>query len=177
MSEEFTREEKRAFYIGLSALLIFISLFLFMAFSKHGYKHVDENFYHLKASFGRTDGLLIGDSVRMAGVDIGRVVNAELDKHFNAVLNLEIKQNIQIPDDSSASIVSSSIMGKKYIEIEPGGSEEFLSDGSEFNYTQDAMVLPELVDRIISLAKSKKKKATQTSENETLENEKEETNE
>lgn len=177
MSEEFTREEKKAFYIGLCSLLIFIGLFSFMAFSKRGYKHIDENFYHLKASFGRTDGLLVGDSVRMAGVDVGRVVNAELDEHFNAVLNLEIKENIQIPDDSSASIVSSSIMGKKYIEIEPGGSEEFLTDGSEFSYTQDAMVLSELLDRIISLAKSKKKKSSRTPELENQENVKEETNE
>ncbi len=129
---------------------------------------MDENFYYLKASFGRTDGLLVGDSVRMAGIDIGRVVDAHLDEQYNAVLNLEIKEGILIPDDSSASIVSSSIMGKKYIEIEPGGSEEFLKNNDEFSYTQDAMVLQELLDRIISLAKSKKKKNTQNIEEENL---------
>ena len=164
MSDEFTSQEKRAFYCGLFSLLVFCSLFLFMALSKQRYKHVDENFYHLTANFGRTDGLLVGVSVRMAGIDVGRVVNATLDEHFNAVLTLEIKEDIKVPDDSSASIVSSSIMGKKYIEIEPGGSEEFLTNNGEFSYTQDAMVLQELLDRIISLAKSKKKKNLEITE-------------
>ena len=58
----------------------------------------------------------------MAGVNIGKVVNARLDDHFHAILTLDVKENVKIPDDSSASIVSSSIMGEKYIEIEPGGS-------------------------------------------------------
>ncbi len=168
MSNEFTREEKKAFCFGLFAFLTFIILFTVMAFSKDGYKHVDENFYYLKASFRRTDGLLVGDSVRMAGIDIGRVVDAKLDEQYNAVLNLEIKDGILIPDDSSASIVSSSIMGKKYIEIEPGGSEEFLKNNDEFSYTQDAMVLQELLDRIIALAKSKKKKNPQNIEEENI---------
>ena len=61
---------------------------------------------------------------------------------------MELKDGIRIPDDSSASIVSSGIMGAKYIEIEPGGSEDYLQPGGEFSYTQDAMVIEELVDRI-----------------------------
>jgi len=157
MSNQFTKEESRAFYFGIFTILIFGILFLFMAFSKHKYKHIDDDFYHLNATFGRTDGLLVGDKVRLAGVDVGRVVGAHLDERFNAVLRLEIIDGLKIPDDSSASIVSNSIMGSKYIEIEPGGSEDFLPDGGQFNYTQDAMILQELLDRIVAIGKSKKK--------------------
>ncbi len=136
-----------------------------MAFSQYEYKHVHNNFYHLNATFRRTDGLMVGDIVRMAGVDVGRVVDASLNDHFHAVLKLEIMEGLHIPDDSSASIVSSSIMGNKYIEIEPGGSEDFLQDGQEFHYTQDAMVLQELLDRIVSIGKSKKKKSAEKGNN------------
>ena len=80
-----------------------------------------------------------------------------LDNNYNAVLKLEIKSGIQIPDDSSASIVSSGLMGNKYIEIEPGGSEDFIPDNGEFGYTQDAMVLEELLDRIVTIGKNKNK--------------------
>ena len=73
-------------------------------------------------------------------------------------MKLEIKDTIQIPDDSSAAIVSSGIMGNKYIEIDVGGSEDMLNEGDEFSYTQDAMVIEELVDRIISLGKANRKK-------------------
>ena len=66
---------------------------------------------------------------------------------------------VNIPDDSSASIVSSGVMGNKYIEIEPGGSEEYIENNGEFFYTQDAIVLEELVDRIISLGKAKRNSA------------------
>ena len=45
-------------------------------------------------------------------------------------------------------------MGSKYIEIEPGGSEDMLSPGDEFAYTQDAMVIEELLDRIVGIGKA-----------------------
>ena len=71
-------------------------------------------------------------------------------------MTVEIKEGINIPDDSSASIVSSGLMGSKYIEIEPGGSEDYLAPGDEFSYTQDAMVIEELLDRIVSMGKAKR---------------------
>lgn len=95
----------------------------------------------------------------VGGVTVGRVVGAKLDDHFNAIMTMELKDGIRIPDDSSASIVSSGIMGAKYIEIEPGGSEDYLQPGGEFSYTQDAMVIEELVDRIISIGKANRSKA------------------
>lgn len=157
MKEKFSREESKAFNFGALSLMLFAALFWVMAFSTHDYKHIDSKYYQVKASFGRTDGLLVGDKVRMAGVDVGRVMDARLTENYNAVLTLEIKDGILIPDDSSASIVSSGLMGSKYIEIEPGGSEEFLAANDEFSYTQDAMVLEELLDRIVALGKSKNK--------------------
>jgi hypothetical protein len=44
------------------------------------------------------------------------------------------------------------------VEIEVGGSEEFIEPEGEIGYTQDAMVLEELLDRMIALGKSKKSK-------------------
>ena len=98
-------------------------------------------------------------------MDIGRVVNAKLDKDFKAILTLRLNENIKIPDDSSAAIVSSGIMGNKYIEIEPGGSEEILSEGSEFAYTQDAMIIEELIERIIGIGKAKRQNKKENNTN------------
>lgn len=157
MQEKYSWEESKAFNFGLLAILLFSGSFFFTAFSSNNYKHIDKRFYHINASFGRTDGLLVGDKVRMAGVDIGRVVDAKLAPNFNAILKLEIKEGLKIPDDSSASIVSSGLMGNKYIEIEPGGSDEYIPDGGTFSYTQDAMVIEELLDRIVAMGKAKQK--------------------
>ncbi len=160
MTTEFTKEEKKAFLYGLTTILIFIAAVFFVAFDANDYKHVDEHFYHLNATFTRTDGLLVGDNVRMAGIDIGRVVDAKLDEHFNAVLKFEIKDTIKIPDDSSASIVSSSLMGRKYIEIDPGGSEEYFQDGDSFDQVQPAIILQEVVDRILATIENSQKNKT-----------------
>lgn len=155
MTSEFSKEEKKAFWCGLISILVFVAVFCAMAFQRRDFKHVDNNFYHLSATFSRTDGLLVGDLVRMGGVDVGRVVDARLDDNFHAVLTLEIKEGLNIPDDSSASIVSSSIMGHKYIEIDAGGSEDFLKDGDSFEIVQPAIVLQEVIDRLIASVGSK----------------------
>ena len=122
-------------------------------------------YYPVHARFNRTDGLLVGDLVRLAGVNVGKVVAAELDNNFKAIMTLEIKDGVLLPDDSSASIVSSGLMGAKYIEIEPGGSMDMIEPGGEFAYTQDAMVVEELLDRIVSIGKANR----QSAKNETKE--------
>ena len=159
MEESYTKEEAKSLKVGIIVALVIAAIFAFNYFTKVKVEHNDNSVYYpLQARFGRTDGLMLGDSVRLSGMDIGRVVDAHLDKHFNAVLTLDIKEGIEIPADSSAAIVSSGIMGGKYIEIEPGGDEEFLKPNDEFSYTQDAMVIEELIDRIISIGKANRSK-------------------
>lgn len=158
MVNEFSKEEKKAFWCGLISVFVFAAVFFAMAFQRRDFKHVDDDLYYLKATFSRTDGLLVGDLVRMGGVDVGRVVDAHLDENFHAVLTLEIKEGLNIPDDSSASIVSSSIMGHKYIEIDAGGSDEFLKDGDSFEIVQPAIVLQEVIDRLIASVGNKTNK-------------------
>ncbi len=155
MPETYTKEETQSFKVGACVALVILALIGYDALTSKDVEHADNGkYYSLDARFGRTDGLLVGDAVRMAGVTIGKVVAARLDDHFNAIMTLDIKEGVQIPDDSSASIVSSGILGSKYIEIEPGGSMDNLQPGSEFSYTQDAMVIEELLDRIISIGKA-----------------------
>lgn len=158
MSNDYSHEEQNTLKIGLFVILVVIIISVFYISQRKAVSHQENgNYYSLYARFGRTDGLHIGDSVRLAGLPIGKITTAKLDDHFNALLTLEIKEGLKIPDDSSASIVSDGILGSKYIEIEPGGSEDYLLEGGEFNYTQDAMVIEELVERIIDMGKSKKK--------------------
>lgn len=160
----FTKEEFKNFVIGLIVISAILVCIMFFKSQHTTWENADDTDYTLYATFNRTDGLEIGNKVRMAGIDIGRVEDSILDKDFRATLTLKIRSDIKIPDDSSASIVSSGIMGTKYIEIEPGGSEDFLEAEGEFSYTQDAMVLEELIDRIISLGKAKRKTPLNTTE-------------
>lgn len=155
--ELYTKDETKNLKMGLSVLGIILLIFLIVLFSRDDISHKDGgNYYQVFARFNRTDGLQIGNTVRLAGIDIGRVVDAKLDENFKAILTFEVKEAVKLPDDSSAAIVSSGIMGAKYIEIEPGGSEDMIPPGGEFSYTQDAMVIEELIERIISIGKAKR---------------------
>jgi len=155
--DNFTKEEFKNFIIGLCVIGLALLCVGIFKYQHNTWENAEDTDYTLFATFNRTDGLEIGNKVRMAGIDIGRVEASTLDEDFRATLTLKIRMDVKIPDDSSASIVSSGIMGNKYIEIEPGGSEDYLEEGGEFGYTQDAMVLEELIDRIISLGKAKRK--------------------
>lgn len=157
MPEKYSKEETKSIKIGLYAAIVVLALLGYLVSGKGVKNTEDGNYYEVNARFGRTDGLLVGDKVRMAGMNIGTVTNAVLDDKFHAILTLDIIDSVKIPDDSSASIVSSGIMGNKYIEIEPGGSPDYIAPGGEFAYTQDAMVIEELIDRIISIGKANRK--------------------
>ena len=155
MNNEYSREEQKKLKIGLCVTVVLILLtFLYASDRKAIEHHESGNYYSVYARFGRTDGLKVGDVVRMAGVTVGQVAEAKLDNKYNAVLTLKFREDINIPDDSSASIVSDGILGSKYIEVEPGGSEDYLTEGDEFGFTQDAMVLEELIERIIGMGKA-----------------------
>ena len=155
LEEKYTKEETKSLKTGLIALLIILigSGLTISHNASIKQKNMGDT-YKIYANFGRTDGLDIGSPVRLAGINIGRVVASELNEHFNAKLTFEIDSDYKIPEDSSASIISSGLLGGKYIEIEIGGEEEYLKAGSTMSYTQDAMVLEELLDRIISMGRS-----------------------
>lgn len=159
MNDTYSRDEAYSIKIGLYAVLIVAFLASAYIIKRNLARDEKESsHYSLQARFGRTDGLAVGNAVRMAGINVGKVISARIDENYNAILTLEIKDNVKIPDDSSASIVSDGILGSKYIEIEPGGSEDYLQPQGEFSYTQDAMVLEELLDRIIGIGKANRKK-------------------
>ena len=170
MEEKYTKEEIKTIRIGIISLMaILIGVFITISHNASIKGQQDGETYNIYASFGRTDGLNVGDAVRLSGVNIGRVTAAELDKDFRTKLTMEIGREYKIPEDSSASIISFGLIGGKYVEIDVGGAEEYLQPPGNIGFTQDAMVLEELLDRIISLGKSKK--AKQASEDKTVKGE------
>lgn len=157
LEEKYTREETKSLRNGLIAFLtILVAVFITISHNASIKKKNLGRSYNIYASFGRTDGLQVGDVVRMSGVTIGRVIASELDENFNSKLTFAIDSQYKIPTDSSASIVSFGLLGGKYVEIEVGGEEDYIKAGESLSYTQDAMILEELLDRIISIGKVKR---------------------
>lgn len=115
--------------------------------------------YQISANFSKIGGLKVGDTVQISGVKIGQVANVTLDpKTYLAKVTLEIDNNIQVPDDSAATINSQSLLGGMTLGIEPGGSEDMLKQGGEIQYTQAPQNLEELLGKFIFSMQGKDKK-------------------
>lgn len=112
--------------------------------------------YRITARFENIGGLKVRAPVTMAGVRIGRVVGIDLDPHrYEAVVTLSIEpQYNRLPTDSSASILTSGVLGEQYVGLEPGGMEEYLKNGGSLKLTQSALVLEKLIGRMVTNAAS-----------------------
>jgi phospholipid/cholesterol/gamma-HCH transport system substrate-binding protein len=111
------------------------------------------NGYRVEARFENIGSLKVKSPVTVAGVRIGRVAEIRYDPaSYQAlvVMNLDGRYDT-LPTDTSASILTSGLLGEQYIELEPGGAEEYLKEGSRIRLTQSAMVLEKLVGRVMTM--------------------------
>jgi phospholipid/cholesterol/gamma-HCH transport system substrate-binding protein len=107
--------------------------------------------YLVSARFTNVADLKPRSPVKIGGVAVGVVDEIRLDPvTFEAVVDLSIDQRFdEIPLDSSAAILTSGVLGDRYVGLEPGGSFEYLSDGDELIVTQSAVVLEQLVSKFL----------------------------
>lgn len=138
---------------GLFVLLGFAALFfLTTQLPGSGLSLGGESGYRLTAKFDNVGDLKTGSPVSMAGVTIGRVEAVDFDADdFRAVVALRIDPKFdRIPEDSDASIQTQGLLGGKYVGIGPGGSETYLKDGGQIEFTQSAIVLESLVNKFFA---------------------------
>ena len=132
----------------------------FLAMQVSGLSIHDSNrdTYRVYAHFTNASGLAVRAKVAIAGVVIGRVTAITLDpKDTRAKVEMAIQSNVNfVTTDSIASIQTAGILGEKYISISIGGDPEVLSDGDEIADTQSALVLEDLISKVLTSIGSKK---------------------
>jgi phospholipid/cholesterol/gamma-HCH transport system substrate-binding protein len=107
--------------------------------------------YVLKARFTNIGQLKLRAPVKLAGVRIGSVESIELDSlKLDALVRISIdKRYSEVPDDSSAAIFTSGLLGDQYVGIQPGGSPDMFEEGGEFVLTQSSMQLEDLIGKFL----------------------------
>jgi phospholipid/cholesterol/gamma-HCH transport system substrate-binding protein len=110
----------------------------------------DPGGYTLSAKFDRVDGLEIGGDVRISGIKVGKVLAQQLDPQtYRAEVRFSVRQGIELPSDSSAAIVSTGLLGGRYLALVPGGDDVLLEDGGTITLTQSAVNLEDLIGQYI----------------------------
>jgi phospholipid/cholesterol/gamma-HCH transport system substrate-binding protein len=106
--------------------------------------------YELIARFDKVDGLEPGSDVRISGIKVGTVIGQGLDPEtYRAEVRFSLREDIQLPADTSAAVVSNGLLGGKYLALVPGGDIEMLEPGGEVTLTQSAVNLEDLIGQRI----------------------------
>ena len=141
-------------------LLLGIAAMLWLATQATDYgMQVGDDTYQVKARFSNVADLKTRAPVKIGGVTVGLVEKISLDPiTFDALVEMQIDQRFsEIPSDTGASILTSGMLGDRYIGLDPGGSMESLSDGDEIFVTQPAVVLETLISKYLFNSDKEKK--------------------
>ena len=106
--------------------------------------------FELVARVDSVSGLRVGADVEMSGVPVGRVVDIRLDPdplRNQAVVRLRLNKDLQLSDDSMASVRTSGLIGDKYVSLSRGGSDQILSSGGAITETESAVDLGALISK------------------------------
>ena len=145
------RQVKIEIWVGAFVLMSILALVMIALQVSNFSSWKEKPSYQISALFDNIGGLKVRAPVKMSGVVIGRVTGIMVDPvSFKAkvIMKLDNTYN-ELPIDSSASILTSGLLGDQYVGLEVGGDEEVFTDGSQVELTQSALVLEELISQFL----------------------------
>jgi phospholipid/cholesterol/gamma-HCH transport system substrate-binding protein len=104
--------------------------------------------YTIYADFPTVGGLKSGASVEIAGVPIGRVTSIQL-KDYQARVTLHINNGVQLQSDAIASVKTKGLIGEKFVQINPGGSDKTVPPGGRLTEVEAPVDIEELISKYV----------------------------
>ncbi len=106
--------------------------------------------YEINANFDNIGGLKPRAAIKSAGVVVGRVTSIAFNNdRFTAKVAMAIDKKYKFPKDTTASILTSGLLGEQYIGLEGGGDDQMLKAGDNIRLTQSAVVLEKLIGQFL----------------------------
>ncbi len=133
--------------LGAVVLIVAVG---FLVFAYRSSQVQQSGGYQLVARFDKVDGLEAGSDVRISGIKVGTVLDQALDPEtYRAEVRFSLREDVRLPADTSAAVVSNGLLGGKYLALVPGGDIEMLEPGDEVTLTQSAVNLEDLIGHMI----------------------------
>ena len=112
--------------------------------------HAGGETYEIYAHFNNIGGLKPRAPVKSSGVVVGRVTSIVFDtQKYDAKVTFKIEKNYPFSKDTTASILTSGLLGEQYVGIETGGDTAMLKPGDTIVITQSAVVLEKLIGQFL----------------------------
>ena len=125
--QRWTTELKVGLFVVLTVAILIFSWTYFTAGVR-----ANEASYTLKMLVGSSDGLYVGSSVRIAGVEVGSVESIQIVGD-QAEITLRIREQYGLAIDSEGELKSQGLLGDYYIRVYPGAADAELTDGGKLN--------------------------------------------
>lgn len=146
---------RSVFETVLGAVVLAIAfLFLSFAYSSSNLQKVAG--YNVIANFPMVDGLKDGIDVKINGVKVGSITDLHLitdpgPNQYLVRVAMSIDPSIRLPTDTMALIATESLLGGKYMSLEPGVEDDYIkTDGTgRITRTQAPMRLDDLIGQLI----------------------------
>ena len=150
------RNKLKSVIVGVVSLLAIVFLIYGIKFLKGQNPFKNDRVFH--AFQQDIAGLTEGNSVTIKGYKVGTVTQIYFDseKDYQLKVLINIENDIQIPINSEAKIVSLDLMGTKGISLVLGNDTVMAIEGSEINSSIEASLQDEVNAQILPL----KNKAT-----------------
>jgi phospholipid/cholesterol/gamma-HCH transport system substrate-binding protein len=130
-------------------VLIGLGAIAYLSVSLGGASYRGPGGLELIATFDQIGGLQLRSRVVVGGVKTGQVTAITLDEDLRAQITLEVDDQLRLPTDTSAAILTSGVLGDQYVELEPGAEEQYLQSGDEIPFTQSALVLERMISKLV----------------------------
>ena len=91
----------------------------------------------------------MGAPVTISGVKVGEVAGYTLAEDYRAKVELNLRQDLKLSTDTTASIVTAGVLGERYIILQPGFEDEMLPPGGEISFTESAVILERVLGKLI----------------------------
>lgn len=134
----------------LMGAMVLVVAIVFLIIGMQSINNNQNEGYNISLIFGSTSGLKNGDDVKISGINVGKISKLSLNyEDYNAKVEVKLFENIRVPEDSSARITSSSLLGGNYIEIVPGASEKFLNSNDIIYDTSDPVSFADMLGKLV----------------------------
>ncbi len=142
------KKYSRETQVGIFVLVGFLAI-AYMSVKLGNVHLFSDNFYTITAKFNDVTGLKLNAPVQMYGVEMGFVENIGIDQNTGmSSVSLRIRKDIQLTDDTIASVKTSGLIGDKYVKLSRGGGEA-IKPGAVLRDTESAIDLEELISKYV----------------------------